>query len=97
MNSKQLIMALGASLSLVTSAMTSSSGNPFQAKQLVSGYNNSEEHIKLPTAECSTDKCSASKPSATPKSVQGKCGAGKCSANKKGTGKCSTGKCGVTK
>lgn len=96
MNAKQLIIAMGASLSLTSSAsaIASSTSNPFQAEKLVNGYNLAENSKNA--SETNDPKAGGTPPSEVDsKKAQGKCGAGKCSALKKGAGKCSTGKCGT--
>jgi len=94
--SKQLIIALGASLSFAASASTPSTGNPFQAEKLPHGYTNATNTMNLVSAECDTEPCDTTNTENTnAKTTQGKCGAGKCSGDKKGIGKCGTGKCGA--
>lgn len=95
-NSKSLIIALGASLSVATNALASSQSALFQAEKLAHGYQNTPNTMKL--ASASTDQGSLSTPSTNNtevKTPQGKCGTGKCSSNKEGMGKCGTGKCGA--
>ncbi|HCR5301017.1 TPA: hypothetical protein OO086_002493 [Legionella pneumophila] len=95
-NSKPLIIALGASLSVAANALASSPSTLFQAEKLAHGYQNAPNTMKL--ASSSTDQTSPSTSDADDtegKTPQGKCGTGKCSSDKKGMGKCGTGKCGA--
>lgn len=96
MNTKQLVIAIGASLSLTSSAIASSTGNPFRAEKLVNGYSLAE-NSKNASETHDPEESSTTPSEADSKKAPGKCGAGKCSALKKGAGKCSTGKCGTKK
>lgn len=95
-NSKPLIIALGASLSVAANALASSPGTLFQAEKLAHSYQNTPNTTKL--ASSSTDQTSPTTSDADTtesKTPQGKCGTGKCSSDKKGMGKCGAGKCGA--
>lgn len=95
-NSKPLIIALGASLSVAANALASSPGTLFQAEKLAQGYQNNPNTMKL--AGTPTDQANPSTPGSDTiesKTPQGKCGTGKCSSDKKGMGKCGAGKCGA--
>lgn len=102
---KPIAVALGAGLamSVASVSLANAQSNPFEAKQLQSGYMLAGHGDKAGEGKCGAGKCGAGKcggeDKSADKSADGKCGAGKCggedkAADKGADGKCGAGKCG---
>lgn len=91
---KPIVSVLGAAF-LSTTAMTAmADANPFQATELVSGYELAN-YGKDAEGKCGEGKCGEAKCGGDKAEGEGKCGEAKCGEDKGDKeGKCGEGKCG---
>lgn len=95
LNTLALTSMAAMGLSISACASDNSKANPFEAKEMDTGY---EVAAKKADAKCGEGKCGG-KASTEAKKADAKCGEGKCGANataaeKKADAKCGEGKCG---